>query len=80
MSYKKYRGPVETIEHAMMAHMVVTVKCTRCPQWTNMWAWKLYERLKMKGNQSSPLRKPLDGFYCRGCHRRVQAIVSPGMR
>jgi hypothetical protein len=31
VSTKRYKGAVETVEHAMMAHMVVTVACTVCP-------------------------------------------------
>jgi hypothetical protein len=40
MSTKQYKGPIETVEHAMMAHMVVTVECTVCRHWSSMWAWR----------------------------------------
>lgn len=81
MGFKKYSGPIETVEHAMMAHLVVTVTCQRCSHWTTMWAWRIYETLKKKEKVTTmPLRKAVDGFRCKGCKHSVQVVIMPGMR
>jgi hypothetical protein len=79
MSTKKYKGPIETVEHAMMAHMVVTVECTLCSHWSTMWAWRIYEAWKDKA-AATPLGTPVPGFWCRKCQRQVHAVITPGMR
>lgn len=78
MSFKKYRGPIETVEHAMMAHMVVTIECQRCPYWTTMYAWKLWHAKPW--SRTLPLGKPVSGFRCRACRGRTQVVITPGMR
>lgn len=81
MSFKRYKGPVETVYQAVMAHMVVTVECTTpgCDHWSTMWAWRIYEKWK-NGIVDIPLDVPVDRFWCRECRRRVFARILPGMR
>jgi hypothetical protein len=78
MSFKKYRGPIETVEQAMMAHMVVTVTCQRCSRWTGMWAWRLWNAKPEA--RALPLGRTVGGFWCSGCRRSVQVVIRPGMR
>lgn len=77
MGFKKYRGPVETVQHAMMAHLVVTVTCQQCGRWTSMWAWRIYQA--KPGAYATPLRKPVSGFWCKGCQRSVEVVILPKM-
>ena len=37
MSTKNYTGPIETVEHAMMAHMMVKLECAACRHTSSMW-------------------------------------------
>jgi hypothetical protein len=76
MGFKKYQGPIETVAQAMMAHLVVTVTCQACRRWTLMWAWRLYQ---LPGAKHLPLFRPVPGFRCSGCRRRVTAVMMPGM-
>ena len=69
-----YRGPLETVEHAMLAGMVLDITCQRCSRPRSVWAYKLCQRKpsarKLRLNRTSP------GFYCLGCGHPVSAYVS----
>lgn len=78
MGYKKYRGPIDTVEQAMMAHLVVTIACQRCSRWTTMWAWRIWNAKPEA--RALPLGKAVSGFRCKGCRHSVQVVISPGMR
>ena len=73
MGFKKYRGTVNTVETAMMAHRVLKIHCVECGHETNRWAYKVNERGAAWG--TLPLNKPVRGFYCRFCQRSVLVIL-----
>jgi hypothetical protein len=73
MGFKKYRGIVNTVETAMMAHRVLDIRCLACRHRTNCWAYKINQRGAAWGNL--PLNKPVRGFYCRSCKRSVLVIL-----
>lgn len=78
MSTKKYKGPLETIEHAMMAHLVVTITCETCLRWRGMYAWKIWNSKPWA--RQLPLGKAITGFWCKGCHKPVLVVITLGMR
>lgn len=76
MSFKKYRGPIETVEHAMMRHAVVTIECQRCTYYTSEYAWKLYNRSEKA--RAILLHTPVSGFACRQCGPGARAVIAMG--
>lgn len=76
MSAPRYRGPVETVEQAMWAGMVLHINCQRCSRPTSEWAYRLLQRRPKAKN--IPLNKAVRGFYCRGCKRSVKVYISVG--
>lgn len=78
MSFKRYKGPIETIEDAMKAHMVVTITCERCLRWRGMWAWKIWNAKPWA--RELPLGKAITGFRCKGCRQPVVVVITIGMR
>jgi hypothetical protein len=74
MGYRSYRGPVTTIQHALMAHTVVTVTCQRCNRARTMYAWRLYHAAGLRVFPM-PLGKSLSGFWCKRCRQSVQVVV-----
>lgn len=74
MGFKRYRGPVETVEQAMMAHAVIIITCQGCKHHKREWAWRLWQRAPKA--VTLPLRQPVPGFRCRWCRRSVQAIIT----
>lgn len=75
MGFKKYRGPVETVEDALMAHAVLSITCQNCRHGTRMWAWRIYEKAKEKVI-TMPLKKPVGGFWCKFCRHSVQVVLT----
>jgi hypothetical protein len=73
MGQKRYRGPVETVERAMWANMVLHITCRRCSRPRCEWAYKLCQRKPMA--KAIPLNKTVSGFYCRGCKRSVSVYI-----
>jgi hypothetical protein len=61
MGLKRYRGPIETVEQAMWAGMVLHINCQRCSRPASEWAYKLCER--RPSAKPLPLNKPVAGFY-----------------
>jgi hypothetical protein len=76
MSLKRYRGPVETVEQAMWAGMVLHINCQRCSRPKSESAYKLCQR--RPSAKGLPLYKNVGGFYCRGCKRSVTVYISAG--
>ena len=74
MGFKKYRGPIETVEHALMAHIVVTLTCQSCRRSRRKWAWRIYQQAG-DAVQRMRLNKPFSGFYCTGCRRNVEVVT-----
>jgi len=74
MAFPNYRGPVETVEHAMMAGMVLQIVCQRCSRPRLEWAYKLCQRKP----SARPVRlyQTVPGFYCLGCKQRVTVFIS----
>jgi hypothetical protein len=69
-----YRGPIETVEHAMLAGMVLDITCQRCSRPRAEWAYKLLQRKPEA--RAVPLNQTVDGFYCLGCRHRVKVYIS----
>jgi hypothetical protein len=69
-----YRGPIETVEHALLAGMVLDNTCQRCNRPRAEWAYKLLQR--RPSARRVPLNKAVDGFYCLGCRHRVTVYIS----
>lgn len=69
-----YRWPIETIEHAMLAGMVVRITCQRCSRPRSEWAYKLCQRMPVA--RAVPLNQTVHGFYCLGCRHRVSVYIS----
>ena len=70
----KYRGPIDTVEHALMAHAICIMTCQRCRRHRRKWAYRIYEQV---GEHviGMPLRKPVPGFYCTCCKRQVLVVI-----
>ena len=69
-----YRGPINTVEHAFLAGMVLDIRCQRCRRSRSEWAYLLcLRRPKVK---AVPLHQAVPGFYCRGCKRSVNVFIS----
>lgn len=73
MGFKKYRGPVETVEQAMMAHAVVVIIRQGCFHKTREWAWRLWHRAPR--TVTFPLKVPVRGFRCRSCRQSVKVVI-----
>jgi len=69
-----YRGSIETVEHAMLAGMVLDITCQRCSRPRSVWAYQLCEREPRA--RSFPLNRTVSGFYCRGCNYSVSVYIS----
>ena len=69
MSAPRYRGPIETVEQAMWAGMVLHLTCERCRRPTAEWAYHLYQR--RRAVTALPLNRTIGGFFCQGCMRTV---------
>lgn len=74
MGLKRYRGPIETVEQAMRAGMVLHINCQRCSRPHSEWAYKLCQRKPTA--KAMPLNRTVGGFYCRGCKRSVNVYIS----
>ena len=74
MGAPRYRGPIETVEQAMWAGMVLRIACQRCSRPHSEWAYRLC--LRKPSAKQLPLNKPVSGFYCRGCKRSVKVYIS----
>jgi hypothetical protein len=69
-----YRGPIDTVEHAMLAGMVLDITCQRCSRPRSEWAYQLCQR--RPAARPVPLNRTVPGFYCLGCRRRVSVYIS----
>ena len=73
MGVTRYRGTVNTVETAKLAHRVLTITCLDCSRQTNRWAYTICQRGEAWGKL--PLKTPVWGFYCRDCRRSVLVIL-----
>jgi hypothetical protein len=81
MGTRRYRGAVSTLEQAMFADMLVRITCDRCGYFQQMHAYELMRKLsKRRKEVGVKLWQPAPGFYCRGCKRKVKAIISAPMQ
>lgn len=74
MGFKKYRGPVETVEQAMMAHAVLIITCQGCGHYRRRYAYRLYDQHRKSA--AFHLGMPIPGFNCRMCRRSVSAVLT----
>ena len=75
MGFRRYDGPVETVQQAMMAHAVLRVTCQECRRDRVMWAWRIYNK-RPNTSDRIPLKKPVRGFYCKTCRGSVAVILT----
>jgi hypothetical protein len=75
MGFKKYRGPYETVQDAISGHRTVIITCQACGHYRIMWAWRLLAANKRAVQH--PLKKPVDGFFCKACRNSVQVVIVP---
>ena len=73
-SRPSYRGPINTVEHAFWAGMVLSIRCQRCRRSRSEWAYLLC--LRRPKAKAMPLGRPVPGFYCQGCKHRVEVYIS----
>jgi hypothetical protein len=77
MGTRRYHGPVRTVEQAMFADMPVSITCLRCSRFRKMHAYQLL-RLDRR-TAEMPLWKPVSGFYCKLCRRKVMVMITAPM-
>jgi len=70
----KYRGPLQTVHHAVMADAICVMRCEECHRPRRKWAYRIYEEV---GSYvvGMPLGKPIRGFYCTNCKRQVLIVI-----
>jgi len=73
-SRPSYRGPINTVEHAFMAGLVLSIRCQRCRRSRSEGAYLLC--LRRPKAKAMPLRQSVRGFYCQGCKRSVEVYIS----
>ena len=78
MGFRRYRGPVTTVEQAMFADMPISIQCQSCSHVRQMHAYRMMQANKKAA--AMPLRKPVTGFYCKSCRNRVTVIISAPMQ
>lgn len=74
MGMRRYSGPVTTVEQAVFADLPILVTCQECAHFRQMHAYQL-KRKKIDAGQL-PLWKPVPGFYCKGCRRKVTVMIT----
>jgi transcription elongation factor Elf1 len=65
MGFKRYRGPVDTVEQAMAADMTVTIRCLMCNHEKHIHAYRLVKQ--RRATATLKLREPVRGFRCTIC-------------
>lgn len=77
MGFRRYRGPVDTVEQAAMADLTVYVRCLRCGHEKMFWTRGLM-KLSRRAHRL-PLREPVSAFRCQMC-RSDEAVISAPVR
>ena len=77
MGFRRYHGPVTTVEQTVFADMPVIVTCQRCSRFRRMHAFQLKQMKPDAG--SIKLWRAVSGFYCRGCRRKVTVVITAPM-
>jgi len=68
MGYRKYHGPVTTLQEASHAGISFRLACPKCDHVTMMYAWTILQARKGK---DVDLGIPVPGFRCKWCKRKV---------
>lgn len=79
MGFKRYKGPVLTLEQASFADMPVRITCDHCGNFKQMHAYSAMQLLSPKRKETGvPLFRPVSGlFRCRQCRRNTVIITAP---
>lgn len=79
MGFKRYKGPVTTLEQAMFADMPVRITCERCGHFTQMAAFQALRKLSEKRKEEGvKLWVAVVGlFKCKKCHSPTAKISAP---
>ncbi len=79
MGYRRYKGPVNTLEQAMFAQMPVRITCEGCGHFRQMAAYNALRLLsKKRKDEGVPLWKAVEGiFRCRHCQGASVKITAP---
>ena len=72
MGYRKYHGPVTTLQEAVNAGITFRLACPSCENVTMMYAWTILQGRKGK---DVDLGKAVPGFRCKWCKRRVSVVL-----
>jgi hypothetical protein len=73
-SQPRYRGPINTVEHAFMAGIILNIRCQRCCRRRSEWAYLLC--LRKPKAKTLRLGQAVSGFYCHGCKHSVNVYIS----
>lgn len=79
MGYKRYNGPVMTLEQASFADMPVRITCDRCGHFQQMHAYSALQKLSQtRKDEGVKLWTQLTGlFKCGKCRHRTVKISAP---
>lgn len=72
MGYKKYHGPVTTLQEAVYAEISFRLACPECEHVTMMYAWTI---MKARKGRDVRLGIPVPGFRCKRCKRKVSLVL-----
>lgn len=75
MGFRRYRGPVTTLEEAVMADLPVTVRCLTCRHERSFSAFRLVRQ--KRSIATVKLREPASGFRCLRCRSTKVVISAP---
>jgi hypothetical protein len=77
--FRRYRGPVTTLEQASLADFPVSIRCETCGHIRQMHAYQLIKKLSKKIDPAKLyLDRPIEGFWCRaGRHKTAVIIRAP---
>mgnify|MGYP001598706191 CR=1 FL=1 len=79
MGYRRYRGPVHTLEQASLADMPDAIRCETCGRVRQMHAFSLIQTLGKKHDAAKiMLGVATAGFWCKyGRHKTAVTIRAP---
>ena len=79
MGYKRYKGPVSTLEQAMFADFPVRITCEKCGHFRQMYAFEAMRKLsnKRKAEDVKLFVAVVGVFKCGRCRHRVVRITAP---
>ena len=74
MGFRKYRGPVQTVEQASLADLPIRVTCQQCGHFRQMHAHKLIRLSEV--TRALRLGEPVRGFKCQHCRHPVLVVIA----